>query len=538
MADSSSHKGISDAACAGQPLALTDLEAEIFGTLLKASQAANLKTTLRCAGGWVRDKLLGKSSDDIDIALDDMMGKEFAERVNEYLATAGQETHSVGVIQCNPEQSKHLETARMKVAGVWLDLVNLRSESYTEGSRIPEMQFGTPEQDALRRDFTVNSMFYNINEGAVEDLTGKGLRDLKDGIIRTPLEPLETFTDDPLRVLRAVRFAARFSFELDPPLVAAASSARVREELVSKVSRERVGTELDGMLNGPAPVAAARLLQQLRLFPAVFLPPDEQLRALGPDFGPPCLATMAAADALMRHPECQVHLGPEERRLCLLAALLVPLREVQVKPGKGKAAKQPGSLPAYLVREALKRRTKDGDAMVALHSEAAELLSIWKRLGGGGSQQHEAADVPASTRTALGQAIRRLKGQWELAAVIAPLLQMPEAAPLGVDSPPQQGSEGGGCGPLDPEAPDVASAGFLEVTNGLRAAVHACKLEKADTFKPLLDGKAVMAELGLKSGGPQLGAAMAKIMDWQLANPDGTAEQCREMLRSSMATSE
>lgn len=100
---------------AGGPLPLTDLEHEIFSTLMKATKAAQLETTLRCAGGWVRDKLLGKSSDDIDIALDNMMGKEFAEKVNEYLASSGQETAGVGVIQCNPEQSKHLETARMKV---------------------------------------------------------------------------------------------------------------------------------------------------------------------------------------------------------------------------------------------------------------------------------------------------------------------------------------------------------------------------------------------------------------------------------------
>ena len=74
--------------------------------------------------------------------------------------------------------------------GQFIDLVNLRCEEYSESSRIPTIKIGTPEQDAYRRDLTINAMFYNISESKVEDLTGKGLSDLADGIIRTPLEPL------------------------------------------------------------------------------------------------------------------------------------------------------------------------------------------------------------------------------------------------------------------------------------------------------------------------------------------------------------
>lgn len=66
------------------------------------------------------------------------------------------ESRAAAVIQSNPDQSKHLETARMKIHGIWIDLVNLRSETYAQDSRIPTMEFGTPEQDALRRDFTIN----------------------------------------------------------------------------------------------------------------------------------------------------------------------------------------------------------------------------------------------------------------------------------------------------------------------------------------------------------------------------------------------
>ncbi|KAF8058874.1 ILL5 [Scenedesmus sp. PABB004] len=184
-------------------IALTPEERALFDTLLAAARFAGGGTVLRAAGGWVRDKLLGRESKDIDIALDNMLGKDFADKVNEYLAAQGRETRSAAVIHSNPDQSKHLETARMRVDGLWVDLVNLRSESYADGSRIPTMEFGTPLQDAMRRDFTINSLFYNLNAGAVEDLTGTGLDDLRAGRLRTPLPPHETFMDDPLRVLRA-----------------------------------------------------------------------------------------------------------------------------------------------------------------------------------------------------------------------------------------------------------------------------------------------------------------------------------------------
>ena len=254
----------------GASVVCTAEEEKIFTTLLDVVKRYDLPVTLRVAGGWVRDKLLGKHSSDIDIALDTMMGEEFAGKVNEYLKEKGEETHGVGVIQSNPDQSKHLETATMRVHGTWLDLVNLRSEEYTEASRIPEMKFGSATDDAFRRDLTINSLFYNINLRCVEDFTGMGLEDLQAGIIRTPLPPRTTFLDDPLRILRSVRFASRFGFSLDDAIVHAATDAEVQEKLRAKVSRERVGKEVQGMLRGPSPGDALSLLCRFNLFDTVF----------------------------------------------------------------------------------------------------------------------------------------------------------------------------------------------------------------------------------------------------------------------------
>lgn len=147
-----------------------------------------LQCILRVAGGWVRDKIMGLPSHDIDIAIDDQMGKDFAEKLSEYMKESGRggEIGSVGVIKSNPDQSKHLETATVRVLGFELDFVNLRAEEYTD-SRIPVMRIGTAEEDALRRDLTINALFFNINERSVEDYTGRGMDDIKSRTVRTPL---------------------------------------------------------------------------------------------------------------------------------------------------------------------------------------------------------------------------------------------------------------------------------------------------------------------------------------------------------------
>jgi tRNA nucleotidyltransferase (CCA-adding enzyme) len=223
---------------------LTEQEKNIFSILLKTNELYQCDTIMRVAGGWVRDKLLNTYSDDIDIALDNISGKDFAMKVNEYLKSINCETHTIGVVKINPDQSKHLETARVKINDIWIDFVNLRTESYSD-SRIPSISMGTPAEDAFRRDLTINAMFYNINENKIEDFTGMGMNDLKSGIIRTPIEAKTTFLDDPLRVLRAIRFANRLNFELNNDIIKAGSDEQVHNAIKMKLSKERIGIEIN-----------------------------------------------------------------------------------------------------------------------------------------------------------------------------------------------------------------------------------------------------------------------------------------------------
>ncbi len=260
------YKFIKPGKITNQSIALNDKENEIFSIIKDILKKHNKSTVCRVAGGWVRDKLLGRKNDDIDIALDDMSGEQIAKLINDELYP-GQE--KFGVVSQNNEKSKHLETATMKICGTFIDFVNLRCEKYSETSRVPEIEIGTAQEDAIRRDITINSMFYNINSGLVEDLLKLGIEDLSNGYIRTPLDPFVTFTDDPLRVLRVIRFAVRFQFEIDNNIEAAVRRSEIKNALYKKISNERIAKELSLMLEGNKPQCAIYWLYKQDILDAV-----------------------------------------------------------------------------------------------------------------------------------------------------------------------------------------------------------------------------------------------------------------------------
>lgn len=166
----------------------------------------------------------------------------------EFLKAKNVAVGSVGRVAANPEQSKHLETGTTRIMGLECDFVGLRSETYTD-SRIPNevvsaghlssyqklssvQKLGTPLEDALRRDLTMNALFYNVSNQSIEDFTEMGLDDLETKIARTPLPPQQTFLDDPLRVLRTVRFASRFGLKIEDEVAAAAKDEDIQVRIL------------------------------------------------------------------------------------------------------------------------------------------------------------------------------------------------------------------------------------------------------------------------------------------------------------------
>jgi tRNA nucleotidyltransferase/poly(A) polymerase len=270
---------------------LTDKEKDIFDLLRKVVMDKAPGTVLRVAGGWVRDKILGKKSDDIDIALDSMTGVEFGNIVSEWMAERGMHAQ-VTALDPDPSASKPVETAMIPILGMSIDLVQLRTDEYGEGSRKAKVTAtDDPEEDAKRRDLTINALFYNINDERVEDYVG-GMDDLRNGVARTPRDPYDTYMEDPLRILRAIRFAGRYNMELDPGLVEAARHPNVQERFRETITPERIWKELAGgkkpeggwkrgFMVGPNFDRAAEMMETLGLRDMILVPSEEQIeRAL------------------------------------------------------------------------------------------------------------------------------------------------------------------------------------------------------------------------------------------------------------------
>ncbi len=226
----------------------TKVELQIINLIKEHAESFSPPVVARLAGGLIRDKIMDIVSHDIDVAVDRMSGYEFASGlISKYNERVPDNKKYLHKIARNPEKSKHLETTVINLYGIDVDFTNLRSEKYTD-TRIPIIVPGTPLEDALRRDCTINALFYNINTGEIEDFTGKGLDDIQNRIIRTPIDPYTTFMDDPLRILRIFRFRGKFGFEIEKEIYSALEHVEVKEGLMKKVSRERIWNEINKML--------------------------------------------------------------------------------------------------------------------------------------------------------------------------------------------------------------------------------------------------------------------------------------------------
>ncbi|SBS91037.1 tRNA nucleotidyltransferase, putative [Plasmodium ovale curtisi] len=219
-------------------------EEDLFDFLINVNERYHLNCTLRVVGGWVRDKFLGLSNDDIDITVDNMKGADFCNYIREYIKEKENKNFNFGIIKINSDQSKHLETSSFNLFNFQVDIVNLRNEKYSEDSRIPEIVIGTPEEDALRRDFTVNALFYNLKNRKVEDYTKRGIFHLKNKIICTPLNPLATFLDDPLRIIRCIRFCGFFNFHLEKSIFNVLKNDDIKKSFNKKISKSRLSSEI------------------------------------------------------------------------------------------------------------------------------------------------------------------------------------------------------------------------------------------------------------------------------------------------------
>ena len=233
----------------------SDKEQFVLKKISKAAQELNVPVFL--IGGFVRDKVIGRATKDADIVcLGDgiVLANKVAEKFHPkpYVAFF-----------------KNFGTAQIKLDEFEIEFVGARKESYNYESRNPLVEAGSLEDDQNRRDFTINALAVSLNEKDYGELIDpfNGLHDIEQKIIQTPLDPLQTFSDDPLRMMRAIRFAAQLNFSIEAKTFQAIID---NAERIKIVSQERISDELNKIMLSAKPSVGLNLLSSSGLMQIVF----------------------------------------------------------------------------------------------------------------------------------------------------------------------------------------------------------------------------------------------------------------------------
>ena len=232
-----------------------ELSLSIFRTISEAADQMQQETYV--IGGYVRDLFLNRPSKDIDIVTVGSginLAKEVAKKIKP--------RPSVNIF-------KNFGTAMVKTDDLELEFVGARKESYRKNSRKPLVENGTLEDDQNRRDFTINTLALGLNKNNYGELTDPfdGLTDLKNKIIRTPLDPSVTFSDDPLRMMRAIRFSTQLGFKIHAESLQAIAKNRQRIKIISA---ERITDELNKIMLANKPSVGFILMEETGLLQIIF----------------------------------------------------------------------------------------------------------------------------------------------------------------------------------------------------------------------------------------------------------------------------
>ena len=233
----------------------TKLTHPVFNIISKCAEEMNIDAYV--IGGWVRDLILNRSCKDIDIVAIGS-GIELAERVAKQLGN-----------QYHVTVYKNFGTAQIAYEDYDIEFVGARKESYRSESRKPIVENGTLEDDQNRRDFTINALAISLNANNYGELLDpfNGYNDMENGIIRTPLNPDVTYSDDPLRMMRAIRFATQLNYVIEEESL---KSITRNKERIKIISKERIADELNKIILAPVPSIGFKLLFDTGLLQIIF----------------------------------------------------------------------------------------------------------------------------------------------------------------------------------------------------------------------------------------------------------------------------
>lgn len=499
----------------------TEQEIDIFNILLEACDS---NTTIRASGGWVRDKLLGLDSNDLDICVDSMSGLSFALRVAKHMGLGDK----VGVIKANPEKSKHIETAAMNILGLEVQFTGFRKETYDNGSRVPKTEQGDLIAETFRRDFTMNSLYYNIHNGMVEDVSEQGIADLNRKVIRLMIPPKElwermnikdgqeankkSFTDDPLRILRAIRFACRFNFSLAKNLMEAARDPDVISAFRKKISRERIEIELRKMLIGPSPQRAVSLIKQLGLLDEVIKLPERYLDWEMDQDTPHHEFTvwghtLAAMDNLQTIIESAT-LDDDDKFAMNFAVLLHDTGKLDPKV-RGKKTVKGRTKSTYYGHERSSAKATEHALLQLPGVRTNEIKRIQKLIEGSGKVNPNY--VPSNQKCnlsnkGLGKFVMFMQDDWQKAI----LIHMAD---------------------VTSKKKSVVKDFDFAYHGDMMAKIRSLGPKKVMNMRPLINGNEVILIIG-KAPGPWVGNIIAKMLEWQLKNPKATRKDAEGFVKS------
>jgi len=495
---------------------LTSDEKEIISILNDVVNKKAPNTTLRIVGGWVRDHLLGIHSNDIDIMIDNMKGEDFAKLVTEYLGSKSAHT-----IRSNPEKSKFIATSKAFIplsSGTIqeIDFAMARQEVYHDNSRIPDIKIATPEEDAMRRDLTINALFYNLKTRQIEDFTGKGIQDLITNTIRTPQDPLKTFKEDPLRILRCIRFSSKYNFSIDSQTYEAMKDPSLKEDIRKKVSKERIGEEIKKMLKGANPFNAIMLLKDTGLFSELV---NEALK------GSKYEGKMSDLDMNQDNPNHKLNLWEhsmqvvynviekykdteEEKKITMiLSALFHDLgklyKDIQIK--KDSTDEYPSHDKGYMSYVGHEKESAEITKLILKFLKLEPYIQQVSELARHHMEPHSLVRSDSAGQKALRKFIRRC-GELSLNWLDVFNLAVADAYSKSKD--------------IDPSV----IQDYKSLESKLNEALLSLSVKENEKIKPILDGNEIMNILGIKPG-PQMKDITDFVKELKDENPDISKEE-------------
>ncbi|EAX97214.1 polyA polymerase family protein [Trichomonas vaginalis G3] len=335
----------------------SQLDKDVIEIIKKTIDAISPKKVIvRIAGGWVRDKIMGRENDDIDIAISGATCNEFSDAM---VSVLGPNTKRV-LLEANHEQLKHIDTARVCLFhDFWLDICSLRSALYSEGEKLE----GTAVSAALHRDFSMNAIFFNVQTMKIEDYVN-GVQSIKDKIIRTPIPAMQDFTDDPNRIIRCFRFVAKYDFKIDPQIYEAIP--KIIPLFMRNIAKDRVATELIKLMHSDSSFLALENLINSGMLNPVFDP--ESLWSLDKE---------ETLKRIRRAHQIEPNLEGENKMILYFAAIFLPLVDKDTIPDPAKKNKFTSAVHYAIVR-AMKLQNVLADNVKKIHLGFSLVEAIYK----------------------------------------------------------------------------------------------------------------------------------------------------------------